>query len=149
MNEQIEHLRGNSVLSFELSVIDLILVIEVIILLILYMTIDRSTRKETLSKKPTEVALAEAVKLHFCRLLPNLPSLFLIAFGLIILAWVVWLIWYDVTTWGKDIALIFFGSRTSEAISLGIGVKVFDYFLIGLILPLSGLFIFLRRRILS
>jgi len=134
-------------LSFELSVIDLILIIEVTILLILYMKIDRSPKKKTPSKKPTRVVLAEFVKLHFSRLLPNLPSLFLIAFGSIILAWVVWLIWYDVTTWGKDIAFIFFGSRTGEAIGLGIGMKVLDYFLVGLALPLSGLFIFLRRRI--
>lgn len=134
-------------LSFEVSVIDLILAIEVTILLILHITIDRSTKKKTPPKKPTRVLLAEAVKLNFSRLLPNLASLFLIAFGSIILAWVGWLTWYDVTAWGKDIAFIFFGSRTGETIILGIGMKVFDYFLIGLILPLSGLLIFLQRHI--
>jgi len=134
-------------LSFELSIIDIILVIEVTILLILYMRIDQSTKKKNPSKKPTGVALAEAVKLYFSRLSPNLASLILIACGSIILAWVFWLVWYDVTAWGKDIVLIFFSSRTGEAIGLGIGMKVFDYLLIGLALPLSGLFIFLRRRV--
>jgi len=135
------------VLSFDLSVIDLILIIEVTILLILHMTAYRSRKKQNPSKKPTGLGLAEAVKLHFSRLSPHLASLFLIVFGSVVLAWVFWLIWYDVTAWGKDVALIFFGSRTGEAIGLGVGMKVLDYFLIGLTLPLSGLFIFLRKRI--
>jgi hypothetical protein len=85
-------------------------------------------------------------RLRLSRLLPNLPSLFLAAFGSIILAWVGYLTWYDMTWWGKDIALIFFGSRTGEAISLGIGMKVIHYLLIGLTLLLSGLLKFLRKR---
>jgi len=83
--------------------------------------------------------------LRLSRLLPNLPSFLLVAFGSIILAWVGYLTGYDMTTWGKDIGLIFFGSRTGEAISLGIGIKVIHYFLIGLGLLLSGLLTFLRR----
>ncbi len=138
-------------LSFEVSAIDLILAIGVTILLVLHIPIVRSTKNENPSKKPTGIVSAEAVKIYLSRFLPNLPSLLLIALGLIVLVWVGWLIWYDVTTWGKDIALIFFGSRMRpgelEAISLGIGMKVFDYFLIGLTLPLLGLFVFLRRRI--
>jgi len=78
--------------------------------------------------------------------LPNVAGLFLAASGSIILAWVGLLTWYDMTSWGKDIALIFFGSRTGEAISLGIGMKVIYYFLVGLALLLSGLPTFLRRR---
>lgn len=85
------------------------------------------------------------MKLRLVRLLPNLAGLFLAAFGLIVLAWVSWLTWYDVITWGKDIAFIFFGSRAGEAISLGIGMKVIYYFLIGLALLLSGLVTFLQR----
>ena len=85
-------------------------------------------------------------KLRLIYLLPNLAGLFLVAFGSIILAWVGWLTWYDMTSWGKDISLIFFGSRTGEAISLGIGMKVIYYFLIGLSLLLSGLLAFLRRQ---
>ncbi|MQY62141.1 hypothetical protein GH146_02490 [archaeon] len=76
----------------------------------------------------------------------NLASLILTAFGTIILAGVGQLTWYDITVWGKDIVLIFFGSRTGEAISLGIGVRVIHYLLIGLVLFLSGIFAFLRKR---
>jgi len=94
----------------------------------------------------TEVLLAEVSRLLRTRLLSNLASLFLTAFGSIILAWVGWLTWYDITVWSKDIVVIFFGSRTGEAISLGIGMKVIYYFLIGLALLLSGLLTFLRRK---
>jgi hypothetical protein len=76
----------------------------------------------------------------------SVAGLFLIAFGSIILAEVGLLTWYDMTTWGKGLALIFFGSRTGEAISLGIGMKVIYYFLIGLALLILGLGTFLRRR---
>jgi len=85
-------------------------------------------------------------KLDGSHLLPNVAGLFLATSGSIILAWVGWLTWYDMTSWGKDIALIFFGSRTGEAISLGTGMKVIYYFLIGLALLLSGSLTFLRRR---
>jgi len=79
-------------------------------------------------------------------LLPNLASLFLTGSGSIILAWVGWLTWYDITTWNKDITLIFFGSRTGEALSLGMGMRVIHYFLISLALIISGLLTFLRSR---
>ena len=87
------------------------------------------------------------MKLHeYVRRHTSLASLSLIAFGSIILAWVGWLTWYDMTVWGKSISLIFFGSRTGEAISLGIQMKVVYYFLIGLALLLPGLGVSLRRR---
>jgi hypothetical protein len=75
-----------------------------------------------------------------------LAGLFSTAFGSIILAWVGWLTWHDVTVLGKDIILIFFGSRTGECISLGIDMKLVYYSLIGLALLILGLSIFLRRR---
>ncbi len=87
---------------------------------------------------------------HLSFFSPNLVSLLLTGSGSIILAWVGWLTWYDLTVWGKawnkDIALIFFGSRTGEAISLGVGMRVIYYFLISLALILSGMFTFLRKR---
>lgn len=137
-------------LSFDLSIIDLVLAIAVAILLILHLSTNQTTKKESLTKKSKTAFLPDQRKLYFSRLMPNLPSLILIALGSITLVWVGWLIWYDATTWGhiKSFALIFFSSRTGEAIGLGIGMKIFDYFLLGLALSLSGLFIFLRRRIL-
>ncbi len=126
-------------MSFEVSAIDIILAVEVTVLIVLQISGDKSTKKKAF--------LAEAFKLRLRRLLPYLAGLFPMVFGSIILAWVGWLIWYDTTAWSKDIGLILFGSRTTEPIGLGIGMKVFDYLLIGLALPLLGLFIFLRRRI--
>jgi hypothetical protein len=96
-------------------------------------------------------ASAESVKnvgLRHNRLM-NLAGAFSILSGSTILAWISWLTWYDMTTFGKDIIAIFFGSRTGEAISLGIGMKVIYYFLIGLALVVSGLVTLGARRALE
>ena len=98
------------------------------------------------SAEQVEVLLTEAVESHPSRFLPNLGSFFLTSVGIIILAWIGLLTWYDMTAWGKGVALIFFGSRTGEAVSLGIGMKVIYHFLIGLASLLIGLLTFLRRR---
>ena len=71
----------------------------------------------------------------------------LFTFGVFILASVGWIVWNDITFWNKDIGTIFFGSRTAEAISLGIGMTVIHYFLIGVLLIAAGLVLFLRNRI--
>ena len=63
----------------------------------------------------------------------------LTASGALLLAWLGWLTWYDMTMWGKDLVLVFFGSRTGEALSLGLGVKVIHYFLVGVALVFLGL----------
>jgi len=83
---------------------------------------------------------------HLGYLLPSLVGLVLAAFGLIILVWVGWLTWYDINGWSKSLALIFFGSRTGEAISLGIDMRLIYYLLIGSALFLSGIFMFFRKR---
>ena len=83
---------------------------------------------------------------HLGYLLPSFVGLVLAAFGSVTMAWVGWLTWYDITTWNKSLALIFFGSRTGEAISLGIDMRAIYYLLIGSILFLSGIFIFFRKR---
>ena len=80
------------------------------------------------------------------RVLSNIPSLSLATLGSLTLALVGQLTWYDMTVWGKDFVLIFFGSRTGENISLGIGMKVIHYFLVGLALLFLGLLTLLRRR---
>jgi hypothetical protein len=67
------------------------------------------------------------------RRFPLLPvGLLLTASGLILLAWTVWLVWYDVTVWGKDVASILFDPRSGEVMSLGIGVRAFHYLFLGL-----------------
>jgi hypothetical protein len=134
---------------FSLSVVDIVIAVTVSVLLILYITSNSQSEKETSYKKPNlglQTEVFARARVIFNHLLPYLFNFFLITSGLIIMAWVAWLMWYDVTWWSKDIFLTFFGSRIGETISLGIGMKIFDYFLIGLILPLSGLVISSRRR---
>jgi len=83
---------------------------------------------------------------HPSYLLNKLIGLVLIALGLCTLTWVGWLTWYDITTWSKSLDLILFGSRTGEAISLGMGMKVIHYFLISPVLLLVGIFTLFRKR---
>jgi hypothetical protein len=96
----------------------------------------------------TQTQLEKPVKFHPRKLIdPHLASIALTGSGSVILALIGWLIWNDITVWGKDIAFIFFGYRTGEAITLGIGMQVIHYFLIGLALFLSGLIIFLGKKL--
>lgn len=91
-------------------------------------------------------------KMQFSKigLFSNLPHLVILAFvvgAAAVLGWVGWLTWIDVTNWGKDIGSIFFGARTGEPISLGIGMTVFNYFLMGIGLLSSGIALFVITRI--
>jgi hypothetical protein len=88
-------------------------------------------------------------KLDFARLLPNIIALSLIASAALLMAWIGWLTWIDMTQWSKDLGSIFFGSRTGEAISLGVGMTVIHYFLISMSLLAAGVVLFLRNRILA
>jgi len=76
----------------------------------------------------------------------NLAALLLMAIGLVTIVWVGNLFWCDITFWGKDVALILFGSRTGEDISLGIGMKVIHYLLMGAALLFSVSFMLIRSR---
>ena len=80
------------------------------------------------------------------RVLSNVPGFFLATLGSLTLAWVGQLTWHDITVWGKDLVLVFFGSRTGESISLGIGMNVIHYFLIGLTLLFLGLLTSITKR---
>ena len=75
----------------------------------------------------------------------HLIGFFLMTSGSIALVWVGQIAWHDITVWGKDLALIFFGSRAGENISLGIGMRAIHYFLIGLTFLLLGLVVLLHK----
>jgi len=115
-------------------------------------TIEANYRILETTEKQIEAAPAEAYApfkptgKHLDYLIQSLFGLVLAALGSITLAWVGWLTWYDITTWNKSLALIFFGPRTTEAIGLGIGMRVIYYLLIGSVLFLSGIFTFFRKR---
>lgn len=87
-------------------------------------------------------------KLDFLRSLPNLIVLGLVVSGVVILAWVGQITLNDMSVWNKDIGAILFGSRTGEAISLGVGMTLIYYLLIGVSLTAAGFVFFLRNRML-
>jgi len=95
---------------------------------------------------PIELRLS---KFDFVRSMPHIIVLTLFASAALILAWIGWLTWTDISVWNKDIGSTFFGSRTGEAISLGIGMAVIHYFLIGASLLAAGLVLFVRTRMLA
>ena len=86
-------------------------------------------------------------RFEFVRFMPQIIVLTLFASGALVLAWIGYLTWNDISVWNKDIGSIFFGSRTGEAISLGIGMAVIHYLLIGVSLLAGGTVLFLRNRI--
>jgi hypothetical protein len=77
--------------------------------------------------------------------LSNPASLISLILGSGLLVLVGWLIWHDLTLWGKSLIQILFGSRDLELISLGIGLRVIHYLLVGTALLLQGLFLHLRK----
>jgi hypothetical protein len=66
--------------------------------------------------------------------------------GSAILIWVGYIIFNDIITWQKNLNLIFLGSRIGEAISLGIGMNVAYYVIIGILLLISALATYLLKR---
>ena len=91
----------------------------------------------------------QSSKFKFIKSKLQLISLILLVSALLILAWVGWLTWNDISVWNKDIGTIFLGSRTGEAISLGIGMTLIHYFLIGASLLAAGIVLLLRERIIT
>ena len=88
-------------------------------------------------------------KFDFLRSIPNLIILALFISGAIVLAWVGQLTLNDISVWNKEIGNVFFGDRTGEAISLGIGMAVIHYLLIGISLLAAGTIVFVKVRFLT
>jgi len=72
--------------------------------------------------------------------------LFFIALGTIILLLVCFISYFDITVWGKDIFNVLFGSRIGELISLGIGMRIINYLILGIALILSGWILLKKER---
>jgi len=75
----------------------------------------------------------------------RLIGFLLLFLGMVTLVWVGGLVWNDIVEWKKDLGLIFFGSRTGEAISLGIGFVLIHYFFVGLTFVLLSLVVLFHR----
>lgn len=76
----------------------------------------------------------------------NFLIISLIVAGSLLLLLVGYVFVNDVTVWAKEFDLIFFGSRTGEAVSLNIGLKLIHYYLIGILLVFSAPIVFLLNR---
>lgn len=89
----------------------------------------------------------QSKKVH-TRLRSRKITLSLIGAGTLLLIWMALIIWGDIVDWNKDIGTIFFGSRIGEDISLGIGMTIFNYFLVSIALIGAGVVLFIRNTIL-
>ena len=78
-------------------------------------------------------------RFSFLNNIPNVIALSLVVSSALILIWIGAIVWKDISFWNKEIGSIFFGSRTGEPISLGIGMKLVYYFFIGLTFLLFGI----------
>jgi hypothetical protein len=85
-------------------------------------------------------------KFDFLRSMPNLIIFSLFVVGAAVMVWVGFLTINDITVWNKDIGTIFYGSRTGEAMSLGIGMTLINYVFIGLAFFGAGTALFVRNR---
>ena len=85
-------------------------------------------------------------KFDFLRSMPNLIIFSLFVVGALVLVWVGSLAINDITAWNKDVGTIFFGSRTGEAISLGMGMTLINYVYVSLAFFGAGTVLFVRNR---
>jgi hypothetical protein len=99
---------------------------------------------ETMQKKEMQKSRYSGLVSRLCP--TNLAALFFVVLGSATMVWVANLVWVDVSFWGKDLALIVFGSRTGEAISLGVGMTLLHYLLIGVAFLLSSAVLMLKSR---
>ena len=92
------------------------------------------------------MVLTDTFKRYLAPFMPNLTGFFLTSLGVIMLVWVGWITFYDLSVWNKDLATILLGSRSGQALSLGIGMNLMYYLLIGLALIFSTPIMFFRKR---
>jgi hypothetical protein len=106
-------------------------------------TIKRN-RKENFEPSKENSRLSRELKLIFTPF--NVIIISLIALGSIALIQVFNVIWKDIVVWEKDINLIFFGSRAGENISLGMGLQIIHYYLLGITCIFSAILLFFLQK---
>ena len=100
--------------------------------------------KKNIEQQPEKSGLLKELKIYFT--LFNVVTISLLVVGSMALFQVGSVMWNDVTVWGKDFSLIFFGSRAGESISLGIGLQIIHYYLIGTLLLFSAIVLLFQKR---
>ena len=94
---------------------------------------------------PRAMSFVRAPKSKFQQDIINVIASTVFVVGIAILAWVGRIMLNDVSVWEKGLSSILLGSRTGEAISLGLGLNLLHYMLIGSTLLVSGTAFFLRN----
>ena len=112
-------------------------------ILIFYSTV-KKIGKKNIEQRQEKSGLLKELKIYFT--LFNLVTISLIVVGSIALYQVGFVMWKDLIVWGKDFSLIFFGSRAGESISLGIGLQLIHYYLIGILLLFSAIVLLFLKR---
>lgn len=104
--------------------------------------------QEQIKAEPPAEYLVESMSQasHPIKLFSQLFVFMLTTSGSLILASVAWLTYYDMVYWGKNLETILFDSRSGEVISLGMGLNLSNYLLIGGILLLSGLLVYISNK---
>ena len=104
----------------------------------------KKSRKDTIEQIKEEPNLQRNLKLY----LTPFNTIFFssIVVGSLLLIQVGFVMWNDMTVWGKDFSSILFGSRTGESISLGIGLQIIHYYLIGILFLFSAIILFVLKR---
>jgi hypothetical protein len=90
---------------------------------------------------------SEISQFSFLYSIPNIIILGLFISAIFTIIWVAQIAWNDIVVWNKDIETIFFGSRTGENISLGIGMQLIHYLFVGISLLGVGFIFLLRNKI--
>lgn len=94
-----------------------------------------------------EAPIVEATSSFFRHyIFPHIVSFILILLGFSTLLWIGVLALYEMIVWNKSLDFVLFTSRVGEPISLGIGMKMIYYFVIGAILLLTGIFSHFKKR---
>lgn len=88
-------------------------------------------------------------RFRFINSIPNVIALLLVISSVLILLMVSYIIWNDISFWNKEIGTILFSSRTGEPVSLGIGMSMINYILVGASLLIAGTVLIIRNRIIS
>ena len=79
-------------------------------------------------------------------IIPRLFDLSLMLLGALTLVWITELIAYELVVYNKNLIFILFAYGTNTPLSLGIGMNVIYYFMIGSALLLSGALSYLQRN---
>jgi len=112
-----------------------------------YETIKIKTQKAISIEKDLELKKSIPLQISTKKLKISSTILLFVALGLMNLLIVSYVTYSDVAIWGKDLFDILFGSRVAEFISLGIGMRIINYLILGFALLISAYILYKKERV--